>query len=208
MIFFSALLVGFSGAVMPGPLTAVMAEQAIKKGFSAAPLVTLGHGILELCVVILLSAGWGRLIAGETAAGIIGIVGGGVLAWMGGGMVRNARHTSLTIQDTDNATDHKSGPIAAGIVATAANPYWFLWWATIGAGYVAFSLEYGWKGVALFFTGHILADFIWLSLLGFAFAFGKKFINDRVYHGIILVLGLFLIGLAVYFIWSGVNFLV
>lgn len=208
MIFLTALAVGFSGAVMPGPLTAVMAEQTIKKGFAAAPLVALGHAILEAFVVILLSAGWGRLIAGDTAAGIIGIVGGGVLVWMGGGMVRNARRTSLTMQDMDASTGRKSGPIIAGIVSSAANPYWFLWWATIGAGYVAFSLEYGWKGVALFFAGHILSDLIWLSLLGFALVSGRKFISDRVYHGIILALGIFLVGLAAYFIWSGINFLV
>ena len=49
------------------------------------------------------------------------------------------KRQSLTMQDMDASTGRKSGPIIAGIVSSAANPYWFLWWATIGAGYVAFS---------------------------------------------------------------------
>ena len=40
---------------------------------------------------------------------------------------------------------------------SAANPYWLIWWLTIGRGYDMFSMKYGWLGVALFFIGHILA---------------------------------------------------
>ncbi|NLI70740.1 MAG: LysE family transporter [Firmicutes bacterium] len=207
MIFFTAMGVGLSGAVVPGPVTAVVAEQTIKRGFVAAPLVVLGHGILEVSVVILLSTGWGHLVTGETATGVIGIIGGGVLAWMGGGMMRNARNVSLNIQNAGTAVS-KTGPVVAGMITTLANPYWFLWWATIGASYVAFSLEYGAKGVLLFFSGHILSDLIWLSLLAFALVSGKKFIGDRVYRGIIFLLGLFLVGLAAYFIWTGAKFLI
>ncbi|NLZ28773.1 MAG: LysE family transporter [Firmicutes bacterium] len=206
MIFFTAMGVGLSGAVMPGPVTAVVAEQTIKRGFIAAPLVVLGHGILEVFVVIMLSTGWGHLVTGETATGVIGIIGGGVLAWMGGGMVRNAPNVSLDAQNTNHVYS-KTGPVIAGMITTLANPYWFLWWATIGASYVAFSLEYGARGVILFFSGHILSDLIWLSLLGFALVSGKKFISDRIYRGIIFLLGFFLVGLAAYFIWTGIKFL-
>ncbi|MEW5786073.1 MAG: LysE family transporter [Bacillota bacterium] len=208
LIFTTAFLVGFSGAVMPGPVTAVMAEQTIKRGFTAAPLVTAGHAIMEALVVVLLAAGLGSLMAGENVAGVIGIAGGAVLAWMGWGMVRGARSASLVLQDPAVGPGRKTGPVSAGLVATVVNPYWFLWWATVGAGYVALSQEHGLKGIVLFFSGHILADFAWLSLLAVVLASGKRWISDRVYRGIITVLGLFLICLAAYFFWTGIRFVI
>jgi len=63
LIFTTALLVGFSGAVMPGPLTAVTIEHALRRGYPAAPLVTLGHALLEVVMVILLLVGLGNYLA-------------------------------------------------------------------------------------------------------------------------------------------------
>ena len=203
---FTAMGVGISGAVVPGPVTAVVAEQTIKRGFVAAPLVVLGHGILEVSVVILLSTGWGHLVTGEGTTGVIGIIGGEFWpGWEG----NDAQRPQCFPEYTERRhCCFKTGPVVAGMITTLANPYWFLWWATIGASYVAFSLEYGAKGVLLFFSGHILSDLIWLSLLAFALVSGKKFIGDRVYRGIIFLLGLFLVGLAAYFIWTGAKFLI
>ncbi|NLC10857.1 MAG: lysine transporter LysE, partial [Firmicutes bacterium] len=50
LLFSTAFLVGLSGALMPGPVTAVVAEHTLKKGIVAAPLVVMGHGLMELLV--------------------------------------------------------------------------------------------------------------------------------------------------------------
>ena len=57
LIFTTALLVGLSGALMPGPLTAVTMEHAFRRGYLAAPLITLGHASLEVVMVLLLLLG-------------------------------------------------------------------------------------------------------------------------------------------------------
>src|SRR3972149_5217323 len=59
--------------------------------------------------------------------------------------------------DTGNARNLWR-PVADGIIASISNPYWSLWWATIGLGYLALSSGQGLTGVAFFFAGHILAD--------------------------------------------------
>ena len=77
---------------------------------------------------------------------------------------------------------------------SAANPYWLIWWLTIGLGYVMFSMKYGWLGVALFFVGHILADFAWYTLVSGAVAQGRRLISDRIYQGFLAGCGVFLFG--------------
>lgn len=208
LLFSTAFAVGLSGALMPGPLTAVMVEHTLKKGFIAAPLITLGHGIIEALMVVLLAAGLSGYMAGRGPAGVIGVIGGAVLAWMGGGMVKSARSGALSLRGEPKERKRLSaGPLAAGIATTVANPYWFLWWATVGAGFVTVSREYGPGGVFLFFGGHILADLVWLSLLASALVYGKNYISDRVYRSIVAALGFFLMALSLYFLWTGIRYL-
>ncbi|WP_241078635.1 LysE family transporter [Natranaerofaba carboxydovora] len=234
-ILVTAFLVGLSGAMAPGPLTAVTAEHSLKKGFKAGPLVTFGHGIMEALVVLLLAAGLGSYMASDLAGGVIGLVGGTVLFLMGYKMFSDARSGSISIDDaslddnqianydniytdTQDNPDNKNniddlgdelvnGTVVAGIIATVSNPYWFIWWATVGAGYITISLQYGTRGLLFFFVGHMMADFLWLSFISLILASGKKFITDGIYRGVMASLSIFIIGMGGYFVWSGINFL-
>ena len=47
-IFISAFLIGFSGAMMPGPMLGVAIDGSLKKGWIAGPMIVLGHGALNL----------------------------------------------------------------------------------------------------------------------------------------------------------------
>jgi threonine/homoserine/homoserine lactone efflux protein len=54
-IFISAFLIGFSGAMMPGPMLGVTIDGSLKKEWIAGPLAVLGHGILELILIIVMA---------------------------------------------------------------------------------------------------------------------------------------------------------
>ena len=87
---------------------------------------------------------------------------------MGYGMIREGwqGEISLDLEQGKEQRDGK-GAFAAGVVATVANPYWLLWWATIGANFVALARQGGALGLVSFFSGHILADFLWYTLVAF-----------------------------------------
>lgn len=207
ILFSTAFIVGLSGALMPGPVTAVTAEHTLKRGVIAAPMVTLGHGLMEALIVALLVFGLGRFMEASGVAGIIGIAGGVVLTWMGWRMIKSARGGSLSLNRAGGDEKTTVGPVSAGMLSTLANPYWFLWWATVGASYVALSQQHGLPGVLLFFGGHILADLSWLLVIAVLLVTGKKFISDRFYTGVVTALGVFLIILAAYFFWMGVTWI-
>ncbi len=206
MLFVTAFVVGLSGAMVPGPLTVVLTRHALRGGLRAGPLITLGHGLLEALIVVLLLFGLDSLLARDQVVGIIGLTGGLVLIWMGSGIFRSPG-TPPSLEEEKENEDQGPGSFLAGMVATISNPYWFLWWATVGATYVALSREQGVQGVLLFFSGHLLADFAWLMLLALALVTGRRFFTDRIYRGVMKFLGLMLVILAGYFIWSGLQFL-
>jgi threonine/homoserine/homoserine lactone efflux protein len=200
----TSFIVALSGALMPGPLLTLTVGEAARRGFWAGPLIIVGHALLELALVLLLLAGVGVWLHRPLVLGLVGVVGAGMLGWMGLGLCQAARHSHL---EFDPQGDSSLNPVVAGVLMSAANPYWLIWWLTIGLGYVMFSMKYGLLGVALFFVGHILADFAWYTLVSGAVAQGRRFISDRAYRGFLGACGVFLFVFGGYFGVQGVNFL-
>lgn len=204
-------IVGFSGAMMPGPVTTLIVSTSARRGFIAGPLITLGHVALELVMVVALFFGLGDLLKQNLIQGLIGLLGGVVLLWMGWDIVKSAwsRRVSLGL-----SSGHEDGslsgrnPIAAGVLASISNPYWLFWWATVGAASLITFRSFGWAGIAAFYFGHTLADWVWNDLVAFIVASGRKLMTDGLYRGILIVCGVFLIAISVYFISSGIGFLI
>jgi len=200
--------VGFSGAAMPGPLLAVTINHSLRRGFWAGPLIVLGHAILELGIVALLALGLNELMQGTLVKAVIGLVGGAILVWMGiSTLVSVYKKIKLPTPSESTGTGSTRSIVISGIVISLSNPYWYIWWVTLGTVYLLWSLELGFLGVMTFFTGHILADLTWYSIIALLFATGRRFLNDTHYRIILGVCGVALAGLGVYFVISGANFL-
>jgi threonine/homoserine/homoserine lactone efflux protein len=207
-IFTTSLIVGFSGALMPGPLLTVVISGSARRGFWEGPALVLGHAVAEALIVVGLAAGLSRLLKRNWVAGLIGLLGGAFLLWMGFDIIRSAWWGTVSLEQATGAeAGLQLGPIITGIVVSISNPYWVLWWATVGASYVALSLARGPLGLGSFYFGHILSDLSWYSLVALLISKGKALLSQPVYRLILLVCGLFLVALGIYFIYSGINFL-
>jgi len=208
VIFLTSLLVGFSGALMPGPLTIASLGEGARRGFWMGPLLVLGHAFAELAIVAALLIGLGSFLSQPLWAGVVGVLGGAFLLWMGYDLMASALKGRVSLSDPGAPSGiARFGPVPGGILASVSNPYWFLWWATVGAGYVAFALQWGPWGLAAFFVGHVLADLIWNSLISLAAHRGRALLRDAVYRSVLGACGVALAGLSVYFLVSGVGFL-
>ena len=202
-LFITAFLVGLSGAMMPGPLLTVTIAESARRGFKAGPLIVLGHAILELALIIALLAGLSFYLKKPLVTNIISIVGGAFLLFIGLNMIRDVLAGRATLEGSGNDVKGVNmHPVMAGILVSVSNPFWIVWWATIGLTYLTMALKSGVMGITSFFSGHIMADLLWYSLVAAAIAGGRRFINPQVYQGIIVLCGLFLIGLGGYFIYG------
>lgn len=202
-IFISSFIIAMSGAMMPGPVLTVTISESTKRGFIAGPLIVLGHAVLEISLLVLLTLGFADLINNPALLGIVGIAGGAVLLWISFDMLKDIRYLRLDLSSGKSAW---GGPVTAGILTSLANPYWIIWWATIGLGYVIISMKFGFIGVAVFFTGHILADLLWYSAVALFVSRGRKHISDRIYRGIIGGCAVMLIFFGIYFGVSGIRY--
>ena len=199
-IFVSSFVIALSGAMMPGPLLTATISESSKRGFITGPLLIAGHAILELGLVIALLLGLAPFFQQSVVFVATALIGSVILFWMAFGMFRSLPSLHLSWQADQKKSNH---PMISGILMSVANPYWIIWWATIGLGYIFYSLQFGLWGIVFFFVGHILADLVWYSLVAAAVVGGRHFLTDRLYRGLIAVCAVFLVLFAGYFAYAG-----
>ncbi len=193
-IFAGAFVVGLSGAMAPGPVLTVTISETLKRGFKAGPLIVLGHAMLEIILLALIFAGLGPFFEHPAVTQLFLVAGGAVLLWMGGGMIlQNKKSTDDALNAKGAETPY--GPIWAGIVLSITNPYWIIWWVTIGMGFVTQSIQSGIAGLLSFYCGHILADLTWYSFVSFSVSVGRKLCPPMVYRVVFVACGVVLLGL-------------
>jgi len=201
-IFVSSFIIAFSGAMMPGPLLTATISESSQRGFVAGPLLIAGHGILEIILLTALVLGLAPFLQRSDVFTVVAIAGGVILLWMALGMFRALPTLTLSL----NAGKTKSGSlIKNGAILSIANPYWIVWWATIGFGYVIYSWSFGIAGLIFFFTGHILADFVWYSAVSAAVGKGRHLFTDGFYRWVMGTCAVVLILFACYFFYAGVQ---
>jgi threonine/homoserine/homoserine lactone efflux protein len=201
-IFVSSFVIAFSGAMMPGPLLTATISESSQRGFIAGPLLIAGHGILEIILLAALVLGLAPFLQRNDVFAAVAIAGSIILLWLALGMFRALPKLTLSL----NTGKTKSGSlIKNGAILSIANPYWIVWWATIGFGYVIYSWSFGIAGIVFFFMGHILADFVWYSAVSSAVGKGRHLFTDGFYRWVIGTCAVVLILFACYFFYAGVQ---
>ena len=203
----ASFVLALSGALMPGPLLTVTIGEAARRGALAGPLLITGHVLLELILIIAIIVGLGPYLEIPLVIGIIGVIGGSILLWMGTGMMRAAKSISLKRNYKVDKHGLEQNPLILGILASISNPYWTIWWITIGLGYMATARASGTAGLIAFFLGHIAADYCWYALVAISISRSRNIIPEKGYQLLIQGCGIFLIGFGLWFWLSSYKYL-
>ncbi|MDZ4167826.1 MAG: LysE family transporter [Coriobacteriia bacterium] len=201
----AAFVVALSGAMAPGPYLTVTITRTLTHGRLSAALMLVGHAALEGLLLVGFAFGLQRVLTSPNVARLLALAGGAVLLWMGWTLLRGALAGTISPEGDSPRAESKMGPILHGAAVSLSNPYWTLWWATIGVKLAADGLAIGPLGIAAFFLGHQLADVSWYGLVIFATHRGRTLLADRPYRVIIGVCALALLYLGARFALDGIG---
>ena len=180
--------------MMPGSLLTYTLDQSIKIGAKAGLLISIGHALLELILVILIFLGMGQYLGTAFAQMTIGVLGGIVLLFFGISMVKDSYLGKVSIDFQSEVDDKHGNILIGGALVSAANPYFIVWWTAVGLGLIMNAYNtLGPIGIILFYLGHIISDLTWYVFISLLVSKTRSFINLKVYKIIITVLGFSLI---------------
>jgi threonine/homoserine/homoserine lactone efflux protein len=196
-VFGFAVAVSVGAVVSPGPVSAAIITESPRQGWRVGPLVASAHTLLELVIVILIGLGLSAGLASPGISRVIALAGGLVLIALGLGYIVNVVRGKMHLPQADDSQPPRSTSnlLWLGLFTTLSNPFWYTWWVTVAAGFLAQAQSYGPAGPAVFYVGHASTDYAWDTLLSTAAGAGRRWLTDRVYQIVILVTG----GAMIYF---------
>ncbi len=192
----SVVVISLSGVMAPGPVTAATLAAGARSRHAGAWIAT-GHAVVEFPLVFLLAYGVGAFLAFPAAKAAIGIAGGLFLLLMGGELLWNLP----TIGHGRKAQVHHH-PFLTGVILTGANPYFLLWWITVGLAMVTRAMAFGVWALGLFAVVHWLCDLVWLDLLSLAAFHGSEFFGRRAQRIVFMLCAMALLAFGVKFLWD------
>jgi threonine/homoserine/homoserine lactone efflux protein len=201
LFLLKAIGISLSGVMAPGAVTAATVAQGARNRW-AGPLLAIGHGIVEIPLIFLIMLGLGALFQAVWFKIVVGCFGGAFLVWMGVGMWRDAGQADTS---TDKAVT--TGPVMTGIILSITNPYFLLWWATVGLNLTIEAQGLGWIVFLLFALVHWLCDLVWLTILSFGAFHGTDVLGPGVQRIVLQFCGIALIAFGIHFAYRAIQLL-
>lgn len=203
-----AFAIGLTGALTPGPTLVATIRASFEHGWYAGPAIIAGHCLVEFVVFILIILGL-ITVAGQYSW-LIAAFGGLTLVIFGIMTILGSRTLSLSGTLTEGARMAKPGwePVRnngirqvflSGVLTSIANPFFWVWWLSIGSAMVMAGLEGGLILGAAFLVGHWVADITWYTIVSATIHRGRSLLSDNWYRAINVLCGGFLVVFGIWF---------
>jgi threonine/homoserine/homoserine lactone efflux protein len=193
------IILSASGALAPGPLFVVTISHGTKTGIKSGLLFSIAHSVIEFTLVMLLALGLLSVTNEPIVRIVVGIAGGAALIIFGSMQILNSLKESSRVSMSKGTNKNL---FLMGLTLTGLNPYFIVWWLSIGANLILYALEFaGLFGVILMYFCHVWIDYAWLTAVsGFAKK-GAKILEQKWYRILLIVFGIILI-------YFGLSFLI
>jgi len=196
LFLLSTVIISLTGVMSPGPVFAVTVTKG-HRDRKAGALIAFGHGVIEFPLMTLIYFGFAWFFALSQTKTAIGLIGGLMLVYMGFKMFRARRKT-----EDPGGENVGHGSFVAGIVTTIANPYFFLWWATIGLALIRNASDFGTVGFVFFAVVHWLCDLFWDFFVSFSVFKSRHLWTKKTHEVVFALCSVLLIGFGAWFILS------
>ncbi len=185
LIFLAQVVaISLSGVLAPGPVTTSSIVMGSKNRF-AGSLIAVGHGIVELPLIILITFGTAEFFKYKNSRIIIGLAGGAMLLFMAYGIYKSIRSA-----ESQTGKIFTGRPVLTGIVLSAGNPYFLVWWATVGLNLALQAKGIGIWAFAIFAFVHWLCDLSWYQILSWTSFKGASLLKGRGMNIVLIICAL------------------
>ena len=185
------VVVSASGALSPGPLTTATLGLGARGSWRSGVVVSVGHTLVEFPLVLTLAYGLSAFVVRPDVRLAVGLLGGSALLIF----------AALTLRDAVrfkgfSASSSGVAPLLVGLVLSGGNPFFLVWWATVGLEYLILPfLRFGLVGLTLMYIAHVWLDYVWLA--GVAHFGGAISRSRNVYRVLLAVISVVLFYFAV-----------
>jgi len=197
----SVVVISFSGVMMPGPMTAVTLAKSYKSPWAGAQ-IALGHAVIEVPLILLIYLGFAQFFQHDLVRLVLSVLGSGMIIWLGISMFR------ARVEVVRQGKDLPYNAFSAGILTSAFNPFFLLWWATIGSMLIMRILDFALAGLVAFIIVHWLCDLVWLSLVSTVIYRTHSLWGRRLQEWLFTACSLLLIGFGLWFLVSGIQLVI
>lgn len=230
--------IGVSAALIPGPMMFATIGAALKNGWRVGPSVFIGHALVELAIFVLILIGASSFIERISISSLAKVGGSIMLLFglvmiksakgvspvdasisvcslnlssdsVPAGIITSTSSPFLGPAGIINsALSHFSSPVSAGIITSALDPLFVIWWLTAGSAILFQEHLIGIFAIVSFITGHWIADFGFLVTVSSSFSRGNKIISQRTHKMVIYFCGALMVVFGLWFILNNGNFAV
>ena len=197
-ILLSVVVISFSGVMMPGPMFAVTLAKSYKSPW-AGTWIALGHAVIEVPLILLIYFGFAQFFQNSIVQLVLSILGGGMIIWLGIAMFR------ARAEIVQGGKDLPYSAFVAGIFTSGFNPFFLLWWATIGSMLIMRFLDFGTLGLIVFIVVHWLCDLLWLSFVSVTVYKTRSLWGRKFQEWLFIACSLLLVGFGIWFMVSGIR---
>ena len=191
----TVVAISASGVMAPGPLFASNIAYGTRGGWRSGIKMAYGHTLVEFPLVVLIGIGSASLGTFPQFREYISVLGAASLFVFAGLQIRSIAKK----RSAERSSRH--GPLLVGAALSAFNPFFLLWWLTIGFKLISDAVAlYSLVGIGIVFGFHIWMDYAWLGTVGFLSNRGSSFFSTKNYKIFMVMLS----GVLVYF---GITFL-
>lgn len=186
------ILVSVSGVLSPGPLFFANLVLSKNGGFWSGIKIAIGHTIVELPVIILYSIPLIIFSSQRVTFSIINFISFiGWISLIAFGILfvlktisKNNKHNYII------ESSRIEKPVIAGMLFTGINPFFFLWWISVGIKLISDSIALlGYPiGIAFLFLVHVWMDYAWLGLTSYFASIGISVLRSQYHKFVILIL--------------------
>jgi threonine/homoserine/homoserine lactone efflux protein len=189
----TVVVVTASGALAPGPLSFAILMHGSKGGAWAGFSCAIGHMLVELPLILALALGLLAAADQPLIRSTIGIVGGIGLIVFGVLQIHETLRNKPEVEESAHTRILPTSSIMLGAALTGLNPYFILWWLTIGSVLIIQALAFAaLMGVLVMYVAHVWIDYAFLTSLAHFGRKGRTIVGSKYYKIVLISFGVIL----------------